>query len=186
MRKTRLKPPIAGPGLPAPVSPYVRQRAQCGNRSLHRTLFAASALSAKISRLCLLLPDIAMSLLDAPTYRTSSKPLRSAKLPEEAYVLSIASLPSSYATAASSPSNVIHLFDKERLRNVQTLPGHASSITTLRSVPNVANAVTHALLSSGKDGNVHVWDERAGSAALRCEPPTHPSDRDVPTTQWRI
>ena len=87
-------------------------------------------------------------------------------------MLSIASLPSFYAVAASAPSNAIHLFDRERLRNVKTLPGHASSITTLRSVPNVANAVTHALLSSGKDGVVHVWDERAGSAALRCEPPS--------------
>ncbi|KAI0723001.1 WD40-repeat-containing domain protein [Earliella scabrosa] len=108
-----------------------------------------------------------MSLLDAPAFSSSTTPVRSARLPEEAYVLSIASLPSFYAVAASAPSNAIHLFDRERLRNVKTLPGHASSITTLRSVPNVANAVTHALLSSGKDGVVHVWDERAGSAALR-------------------
>ncbi|KAI1789013.1 WD40 repeat-like protein [Ganoderma leucocontextum] len=110
---------------------------------------------------------MSLPLLDAPSYTTSSKPQGSAKLPAEAYVLSIASLPSFYAAAASSPSNQIHLFDKERLRNVQTLPGHADSITTLRSVPNVANAATHALLSSGKDGTVHVWDERAGTAALR-------------------
>ncbi|KAM5534876.1 hypothetical protein V8D89_011431 [Ganoderma adspersum] len=110
---------------------------------------------------------MSLPLLDPPSYGTSSKPQRSAKLPAEAYVLSIASLPSSYAVAASSPSNQIHLFDKERLRNVQTLSGHTSSITTLRSVPNVANAATHALLSSGKNGTVCVWDERTGTAALR-------------------
>ncbi|TFK92972.1 WD40 repeat-like protein [Polyporus arcularius HHB13444] len=108
-----------------------------------------------------------MSLLEAQSFRPSSNPVVSAKLPTGAYVLSLASLPSLYAAAASAPSNAIHLFDRERLRNVHTLPGHADAITTLRSVPNVANAVTHALLSSGKDGAVKVWDERAGSAALR-------------------
>ncbi|KAI0751452.1 WD40 repeat-like protein [Daedaleopsis nitida] len=110
-----------------------------------------------------------MSLLPSSRFRPSTAPVRSANLPAEAYVLAIASLPSFYAAAASAPSNAILLFDRERLRNVQTLPGHASSITTLRSVSNVANAVSHALLSSGKDGAVQVWDERAGSAALRCE-----------------
>ncbi len=113
-----------------------------------------------------------MSLLDAPAFSSSSTPLRAINLPEEAYVLAIASLPSFYAVAASAPENAIYLFDRERLWNVNTLPGHTSSITTLRSVPNVANAVSHALLSSGRDGMVHVWDERAGSAALRCEPPS--------------
>ncbi|KAI9001307.1 WD40-repeat-containing domain protein [Trametes punicea] len=108
-----------------------------------------------------------MSLVDAPSFKTSSTPIRSATLPGEAYVLSIASLPSYYAASASSPSNVIHLFDKARLQNVQTLPGHELSITTLRAVPNVANTLTHALLSSGKDGAVKVWDERSRSVALR-------------------
>ncbi|KAI0774019.1 WD40 repeat-like protein [Fomes fomentarius] len=118
-----------------------------------------------------------MSLLDAPAFSSSSTPLRAINLPEEAYVLAIASLPSFYAAAASAPSNVIHLFDRERLWNVNTLPGHASSITTLRSVPNVANTGSHALLSSGKDGMVHVWDERAGSAALRLTASTAGSPR---------
>ncbi|KAI0676978.1 WD40-repeat-containing domain protein [Trametes maxima] len=108
-----------------------------------------------------------MSLVDVPSYRTSTAPAKSISLQGEAYVLSIASLPSYYAVSSSSPSNAIHLFDKARLQNAQTLAGHESSITTLRSVPNVANAVTHALLSSGKDGAVKVWDERAGSVALR-------------------
>ncbi|KAI0722170.1 WD40-repeat-containing domain protein [Cerioporus squamosus] len=118
-----------------------------------------------------------MSLLDSQNFRSSSRPVGSAKLPAEAYVLSLASLPSFYAAAASAPSNSIHLFDRERLRNVHTLPGHADAITTLRSVPNVANAVTHALLSSGKDGAVKVWDERAGSAALRLTASTAGSPR---------
>lgn len=131
-----------------------------------------SAADLQISplRQAILLRSPAMSLLAAETFRSSSNPVRSAKLPAEAYVLSIASLPSFYAAAASAPSNSIHLFDRERLRNVITLPGHEDAITTLRSVPNVANAVSHALLSSGKDGTVKVWDERAGSAALRCKP----------------
>ena len=127
-----------------------------------------------------------MSLVPAPSYASSSSPLRSAALPAGAYALSIASLPSFYAVSASAPSNDIHLFDKERLRNVQTLSGHTSAITTLRSVPTVAGAITHALLSSGKDGSVHVWDERAGSAALRCEPPSRVLPHHVPTTQSRI
>ncbi|KAI9066366.1 WD40 repeat-like protein [Trametes sanguinea] len=108
-----------------------------------------------------------MSLIDAPSFKSSSTPIRSTSLPAAAYVLSIASTPSLYAASASSPSNAIHLFDKERLQNVQTLAGHDSAITALRAVPNVANAVSHALLSSGKDGAVKVWDERSGSVALR-------------------
>ncbi|OJT13353.1 WD repeat-containing protein 89 [Trametes pubescens] len=108
-----------------------------------------------------------MSLVDAPAFTASSTPIKSAILPAGAYVLSIASTPSYYAASASSPSNAIHVFDKARLQNVQTFPGHDSSITALRSVPNVANAVAHALLSSGKDGAVKVWDERSGSVALR-------------------
>lgn len=112
---------------------------------------------------------LAMSLIDAPSFKSSSSPIRSTSLPAGAYVLSIASTPSFYAASASSPSNAIHLFDKARLQNVQTLAGHESAITTLRTVPNVANAVNNALLSSGKDGSVKVWDERSGSVALRCE-----------------
>ncbi|KAH9850057.1 WD40-repeat-containing domain protein [Lenzites betulinus] len=107
-----------------------------------------------------------MSLVDAPSFKASSAPVRSTALPAAAYVLSIAALPSHYAVSASSPSNAIHVFDKARLQNVQTLPGHGSSITALRSVPNIANAVAHALVSSGKDGTVKVWDERAGTVAL--------------------
>ncbi|KAL1946579.1 hypothetical protein VTO73DRAFT_14683 [Trametes versicolor] len=108
-----------------------------------------------------------MSLVDAPAFKASSTPIRSAILPAGAYVLAIASTPSYYAASASSPSNAIHVFDKARLQNVQTFSGHDSSITALRSVRNVANSVAHALLSSGKDGAVKVWDERSGSVALR-------------------
>lgn len=112
---------------------------------------------------------LAMSLVDALAFKASSTPVRSAILPAGAYVLAIASTPSYYAASASSPSNAIHVFDKARLQNVQTFSGHDSSITALRSVPNVANTVAHALLSSGKDGAVKVWDERSGSVALRSE-----------------
>ncbi|OBZ76122.1 hypothetical protein A0H81_03684 [Grifola frondosa] len=107
-----------------------------------------------------------MSLLDNPSFKNISAPIRSASLPTEAYVLYLASLPSYYAAASSAPTNAIHLFDKSRLQVTQTLPGHESSITALRSVPNFANAASQVLVSCGKDGAVKAWDERAGVIGL--------------------
>ena len=164
----------------APVSAYVSMPSSPERATI----------TAIISSLCLGLDRLysldTMALVPAPSYRTSSTPARSAAIQAAEYILSIAPLPSYYAAAASAPSNAIHLFDKERLRNVLTLPGHASAITTLRSVSNVAGNISHALLSSGKDGVIHAWDERAGSAALRCEPPSCVLHCDVPTTQSRV
>ncbi|CAL1701580.1 unnamed protein product [Somion occarium] len=107
-----------------------------------------------------------MALVDSPSLTTSSRPLKTGSLPAEAYVLSLASLPSHYAAAASFPINTIHLFDKATLRKVLELPGHHNSLSCLKSVRNIGGSGREALLSCGKDGIVKVWDERSGSVAL--------------------
>lgn len=106
-----------------------------------------------------------MSLLDSPSLSVTSTAIKSTQLPGDAYVLSLASLPSHYAAASTASTKNIHLFDKANLRKVQELPGHAN-ISCMRSVRNVASSGREALVSCGRDGVVKVWDERSGSVAL--------------------
>lgn len=108
-----------------------------------------------------------MSLILSPSFTSSQKPINSTVLPQNAYVLSLASISSFYAAASSAPTNAIYIFDKSELRRVvQTLPGHDVAITALRSV-NVNNE--EMLLSSGKDGVVRTWDVRASKVAVESE-----------------
>ncbi|KZT12893.1 WD40 repeat-like protein [Laetiporus sulphureus 93-53] len=102
-----------------------------------------------------------MSLRASPSFKCVSSPIKSTSLPSQAYVLSIASLPSHYAVSASSPDNAIWLFDKSRLDIVRMLAGHDSSITGLRSASTFAGSSSPVLLSCGKDGSVKVWDARS-------------------------
>jgi len=104
-----------------------------------------------------------MSLLESPSFRNVSTPIKSTTLQSQAYVLAIVSLPSHYAVSASSPDNTIRLYDKSRLHDVQTFGGHESSITTLRSASNFSGT-SSVLLSCGKDGVVKVWDARSPAA----------------------
>ncbi|CCM03383.1 uncharacterized protein FIBRA_05513 [Fibroporia radiculosa] len=106
-----------------------------------------------------------MSLLQSPALRSISAPIQSKVLQSGAYVLSIVPLPSHYAVSASSPDNAIHLFDKSRLDDVQTLAGHDSSITALKHAPSLAGSSSPVLVSCGKDGVVKAWDARSPSAA---------------------
>ncbi|GBE79373.1 WD40 repeat-like protein [Sparassis crispa] len=108
-----------------------------------------------------------MALLDAPGLTNVAAPIRSTSLPAGAYVLSIISLPSSYAVSASAPNNAIHLFNKSHLHHFQTLPGHQDAITDLKSVIHFAGATSPILISCGKDGVVKAWDDRTQSAALQ-------------------
>ncbi|KAL0949042.1 hypothetical protein HGRIS_009135 [Hohenbuehelia grisea] len=105
--------------------------------------------------------------------RVISAPSTSTTLTDTSYVISIASLASSFAAAASAPDNRIHLFDKSNLRPLRTFQGHATSITSMRAVD------AQRLISSGKDGRVVVWDDRkpdgvgaqfsAGRSLLCCD-----------------
>jgi WD40 repeat protein len=106
------------------------------------------------------------ALHQADNLNVSSKPRATTVIPSNPYVLGIAALPNFYATAASSPSNAIHIYDQRNLRAVSTLPGH-SSITQLRAVDSIAGQNHRSLISSGKDGFVRLWDERAATVAIQ-------------------
>ncbi|TDL29606.1 WD40 repeat-like protein [Rickenella mellea] len=107
-----------------------------------------------------------MSLTLSSSFSSNKPTLSHATLPIQAYVLSLAALPSHYAASVSTPSNEIYLFDKSNFnKNVQTLPGHEIAITSLRTAKSPGGN-RDALISCGKDGVVRVWDERQGTAAL--------------------
>ncbi|KDQ65041.1 hypothetical protein JAAARDRAFT_28702 [Jaapia argillacea MUCL 33604] len=108
-----------------------------------------------------------MSLTASSSLETFSSPLRSDLLPSESYVLSLASLPSSYAASASAPSNQIHLLDKSSLRNVHTFAGHNVGITCMRAIESIGGNGGPMIVSCGKDGTVKTWDDRTGSEAIR-------------------
>lgn len=108
-----------------------------------------------------------MSLTQSASFTNTSNPLRSTRLPSDAYVLSLAALPSRYAASASAPSNEIYLFDSHSLRPAQSLYGHEGGTTSLRAVDAIVGTNQRSLVSSGKDGTVKVWDERAGTVAVQ-------------------
>ncbi len=106
---------------------------------------------------------MAHSISIPSSFSTTSTPLRTSSLSEQAYVLSIVSLQTQYAASTSAPTNKIDIFDKSTLRRVQTLPGHEVATTALRSINRVGKKF---LVSSGKDGQVIVWDDRTNSVGI--------------------
>lgn len=118
-------------------------------------------------------PSADAFLIESPLIRTTSRPLRSYKLNNDAYALSLASLPGCYAASASAPSNIIDLLDKTTLRRIQSLPGHELATTSLKSVENIAGHNAPCLVSSGKDGSVKVWDGRSRDYSIK-SPFSHP------------
>ncbi|KAF8211539.1 WD40-repeat-containing domain protein [Mycena galopus ATCC 62051] len=107
------------------------------------------------------------ALHPSPSFSTTSTPIKTAAASSQAYVLSIASLPTFYAASASAPSNTIDLFDKTTLLGVQTLPGHEIGTSSLRSVETIANIARPSLVSSGLDGSIMVWDERTNAHSIK-------------------
>ena len=106
-------------------------------------------------------------LVLSSTFARTNKRLSTTKLPDNAYVLSIASLQGHYAAASSVPSNAIHLYDKSDCKTiVHSLPGHVEGVTYMRTVDTFAGG-REVLLSCGKDGNVKAWDERSGTVATQ-------------------
>ncbi|KAJ7162612.1 WD40-repeat-containing domain protein [Mycena crocata] len=110
---------------------------------------------------------MASVLLPSPDFSAISAPVKSVSLSSQAYVLSLAALPTYYAASASAPSNTIDLFDKTTLLGVQTLAGHEIGTTSLHSVETVANVSRPSLISSGMDGSIKVWDERTNSHSIK-------------------
>ncbi len=109
-----------------------------------------------------------MSLTESPSLSKTATPIKSTVLPSDAYVLSLASLPSHYAASSSASANNIYLFDKFSLRPIGELAGHDRATTCMRSVPKVGDS-REVLLSCGRDALVKVWDERSCSVALQSE-----------------
>ena len=110
--------------------------------------------------------SMAHSISIPPSFSTTSTPLRTSSLSEQAYVLSIVSLQTQYAASTSAPTNKIDIFDKSTLRRVQTLPGHEVATTALRSINRIGENHKNFLVSSGKDGQVIVWDDRTNSIGI--------------------
>ncbi|KAJ6538940.1 WD40-repeat-containing domain protein [Mycena capillaripes] len=110
---------------------------------------------------------MASILVPSPSFSTTSTPVKTASSSSQAYVLSIAALPTFYAASASAPSNAIDLFDRTTLLGVQTLAGHEIGTTSLRSVETLANISRPCLISSGLDGSIKVWDERTNSYSIK-------------------
>ncbi|EIN10211.1 WD40 repeat-like protein [Punctularia strigosozonata HHB-11173 SS5] len=102
------------------------------------------------------------ALRPSPTLHYSTRPLATAALPSEAYVLALARTSTHYAAAASAPSDAIHLFDRTSLRGVGTFPGHPGGLTALKSLENLGGSTAPLLASAGRDGVVRTWDARTG------------------------
>ncbi len=106
-------------------------------------------------------------LLESPHLQEENNPRLSSKSSSGSYILQITSLTSYYAASASSPSNVIDLFDKSTLRGIQTLSGHEKGTTSLHTVQGLSGVIRECLVSSGKDGGVTVWDVRANAHSIK-------------------
>ncbi|KAE9408024.1 WD40 repeat-like protein [Gymnopus androsaceus JB14] len=61
----------------------------------------------------------------------------------------------------------IHIYAKQTLQKIQSLPGHEVASTFMRSVNSIAGLNGPMLVSSGKDGSVRAWDERSGSHGIK-------------------
>ena len=107
-----------------------------------------------------------MSLLESSTLVEQTTPLKSSRLPCNAYVLAIAAFGSYYAVSASAPSHRIYLFDKMSLGTSHSFEGHREGTTSLRGVDSVAGTNRRVIVSSGRDGVVRVWDDRTGTTAI--------------------
>jgi len=107
-----------------------------------------------------------MSLLEPATLVEQTTPLKSSRLPCDAYVLAIAAVGSYYAASASAPSHRIYLFDKTSLGTSYSFEGHGEGTTSLRGVDSVAGTNRRMVVSSGRDGVVRVWDDRTGTTAI--------------------
>jgi WD40 repeat protein len=107
-----------------------------------------------------------MSLLESATLVEQTTPLKSSRLPCDAYVLAIAAFGSFYAASASAPSHRIYLFDKTSLGTSHSFEGHREGTTSLCGVDSVAGTNRRVIVSSGRDGVVRVWDDRTGTTAI--------------------
>ncbi|KAF8271720.1 WD40 repeat-like protein [Lactarius quietus] len=107
-----------------------------------------------------------MSLQESLSFIEQTEPLQSSSLLCDAYVLGIAAVGSYYAVSASAPSHKIFLFDRTSLRTSRSFEGHAGGTTSLRAVDSLAGVNQRAIISSGKDGVVRVWDDRTSSTAI--------------------
>lgn len=124
-----------------------------------------------------------MLLLESATLSEQTAPLRSSSLPCDAYVLAIASFGTYYAASASAPSDRIYLFDKSSLKTSQSFEGHQGGTTSLRGVDSVAGTNRRAIISSGYDGIVRVWDDRTGATAIKSTwHPTYQGRQEPPSS----
>ncbi len=108
-------------------------------------------------------------LLESPQFLSYPLPTRSLPSTSQSYVLAIASLPAHYATARSTPSNTVEIYDKTSLQHIQTLCGHDTATTSLKTVESIAGFNRQSLVSSGHDGSVKVWDDRSNSHSIKSE-----------------
>jgi WD40 repeat protein len=106
-------------------------------------------------------------LLESPHLQEEHYPKLSSKSSSGSYVLQITSFTSHYAASASSPSNVIDVFDKSSLRGIQTLSGHEKGTTSLHTAQGISGVIRESLVSSGKDGSVIVWDVRSNAHSIK-------------------
>ena len=137
--------------------------------AISNPLNALKCFRNKVHLFSLKIKILIMSLLESATLVEQTVPLRSSSLPCDAYFLAIASLGSYYAASASAPSDRIYLFDKTSLQTLRSLDGHQGGTTSLRGVDSVAGTNRRAILSSGRNGVVRVWDDRTGDTAIDSE-----------------